>query len=107
VHDDVAVSFFQAHPSALGWLMLAGLAIFPRITLLFVGPHFGLLAWLGWIFCPHFVVAIIATTKYWDSDPLLCVVAWVFALAGTGGEGRVAHRGVRRRRHRKRRRDDD
>jgi len=89
--------FFSAH-AEWGWLLLFGLAVFPRITLLFVGGPFGALAWLGWVFCPHLVVAVIATTSYWDTNPVLCVVAWFFAFAGTGSEGRLMHRVARHRR---------
>jgi hypothetical protein len=97
-----AVSFWQVHPAGIGLLVLVGLALFPRITLLFIGGPFGLVAWLGWLFAPHLLVAILATATYWHTDPLLCVAAWFFAFAGTGGEGRVVHWGARR----GRRRDD-
>jgi len=89
------LNFFMAHPS--GWLMLAGLAIFPRITLLFVGGPFAWLHWLGWVFTPHLLVAILATTRYWDTNPVLCIIAWFIAFAGTGGEGRVVQTQNRRR----------
>jgi len=91
--------FFASH-AEWGWLILIGLAIFPRITLLFVGGPFGVLAWLGWLFCPHLLVAILATTQYWSTNPVLCVIAWFVALVGTGGEGRIVHRSARWRRRR-------
>lgn len=87
------MDFWHAHAHPL--LLLFGLAAFPRITLLFVGGPFGLLHWLGWVFGPHLLVAILATTRYWDTDPVLCVIAWFLAFAGTGGEGLGARRGVR------------
>ncbi len=87
--------FWTVHPSGL--LLLVGLAVFPRITMLFIGGPFGLLHWLGWFFAPHLLVAILATANYWDTNPVLCVIAWFFAFAGTGGEGAAA-RGARRRR---------
>jgi hypothetical protein len=96
--DNQAINFFDAH--TFDWLVLGGLAIFPRITMLFVGGPFGLLHWLGWLFAPHLLVAIVATTKYWDTNPVLCVIAWFFAFAGTGGEGEAARRARRRRRRR-------
>ncbi len=96
--------FFAAH-AEWGWLILVGLVVFPRITLLFVGGPFGVLSWLGWIFCPHLLVAILATSVYWDTNPVLCVIAWFFAFAGTGGEGGFVHRGYRRRRRRDERQD--
>lgn len=92
------MDFFAAH--AHPYLLLFGLAFFPRITLLFVGGPFGLLYWLGWAIAPHLLVAFLATTMYWHSNPMLCVVAWFFAFAGTGGEGRAGW-WVRRRRQRK------
>lgn len=96
MHDITTVSFWDAH--TWDWLVLVGLALFPRITTLCIGGPFGLLQWLGWVIAPHFLVAIMATTQYWDTDPVLCAVAWVFAFAGTGGEGKAAHSAQRRRR---------
>jgi hypothetical protein len=55
------MDFFQAHPGT--GVLLLGLAVFPRITLLFVGGPFGWLHWLGWVFAPHLLVAILATTR--------------------------------------------
>ncbi|MDX2010855.1 MAG: hypothetical protein SFW67_11710 [Myxococcaceae bacterium] len=92
-----AMDFFQAHP-ATGWLILVGLAVFPRITLLFVGGPFGVLHWLGWVFAPHLLVAILATSRYWDTNPVLCAAAWFIVFAGTGGETGAARRGWRWRR---------
>ena len=88
------LTFWEAHH--LAWLLLIGLALFPRITLLFVGGPFSPLHWLGWLIAPHLLVAILATSRYWDTDPVLCVVAWFFAFAGTGGESRLAWRRGRR-----------
>ncbi len=87
------LDFWLTHAHPL--LLLFGLAVFPRITLLFVAGPFGALHWLGWLFAPHLLVAIIATTRYWATDPFLCVVAWFIALAGTGGEGSFVRRGTR------------
>jgi hypothetical protein len=89
-------NFWAEHVGVMGLVLLAGLALFPRITLLFVGGPFGILAWLGWLVAPHLVVAILATTHYWDTNPVLCVIAWFFAFAGTGGEGKAARWGSRR-----------
>jgi hypothetical protein len=84
------VDFFLSHSAP--WLLLVGLAVFPRLTLLFVGGPFAVVHWLGWVFAPHLLVAILATSRYWDSNPVLCVVAWFIALAGTGGETNVMQR---------------
>lgn len=70
-----------------GILFLIFITIFPRITLLVSSVvSGGLLWWLGWIFAPHFLVAILATTSYWDTNPALVVVSWFIAFAGTSGE---------------------
>ena len=87
------MDFWDTHAHPL--LLLFGLAVFPRITLLFVGGPFAFLPWLGWLVAPPLLVAILATTRYWDTDPVLCVIAWFLAFAGTGGEGMGARRGVR------------
>ncbi|CAM3269140.1 ComEC/Rec2-related protein domain-containing protein [Sphingomonas antarctica] len=69
---------------------LVGLALFPRITLLFfASTPFGWLAWIGWVIAPHLLVAVLSL-PFWDSNPVLVIIAWFFALAGTGGEGRLA-----------------
>jgi hypothetical protein len=62
---------------------------------------------LGWVFVPHFLVAFLMTERYWHTNPILCVIAWFFAFAGTGGESRATFWGFRRRRHRYGRRQDD
>lgn len=82
------MDFWQVH----GLFFLIAIAFFPRITMLVVGTvsSFGLLGWLGWIFAPHLTVAILATTIYWHTNPVLCVIAWLVALGGTSSEGAVA-----------------
>ena len=83
------MDFWDVH----GWIFLVCAALFPRLTMLFaVSVPFGWLAWLGWLFAPHLTVAILATTYYWDTNPILCVIAWFIALGGTAGEGKVATR---------------
>lgn len=75
-----------------GIFFLIGLALFPRITLLFFATTpFGWLAWLGWLVTPHLLVAILAL-PYWHSHPVLVVIAWIMAFAGTGGESEAARR---------------
>jgi energy-coupling factor transporter transmembrane protein EcfT len=88
-------SFFAIH-DLHPYLLLMGLALFPRVTMLFVGGPFSALAWAGWFFCPHVVVAIFATTEYWNTNPVLCVIAWMFAFAGTSGEARTTQGAQRR-----------
>ena len=80
------MDFFTNH----GVLTLICLAIFPRLTLIFSSfASGGLLWWLGWIFAPHLLVAILAI-PYWETNPVLVIIAWIVALGGTSGETKVA-----------------
>jgi hypothetical protein len=75
-----------------GIWFLIGLAIFPRITLLlFASTPFGWLAWSGWLIAPHFLVAFLSL-PFWNSHPVLVIIAWIMAFVGTGGEGRTIQR---------------
>lgn len=56
---------------------------------------FGWLAWLGWVFCPHLLVAVLATQRYWDTNPVLVIIGWILAFGGTGSEGAIAKRARR------------
>ena len=76
------MDFFDNHST----LVLVGLALFPRLTLIFASfATGGVLWWLGWLFTPHLLVAILSL-PYWDTDPVLVVMAWILALGGTSGE---------------------
>lgn len=69
------MDFWQAH----GWWFLIFITLSPRLTMLLaVAVPFGWLAWLGWTFSPSFTVAILATSYYWQVNPVLCVIAWLF-----------------------------
>ncbi len=75
-----------------GIWFLFGLAIFPRITLLlFASTPFGWLAWLGWLIAPHILVAVLSL-PFWDSHPVLVIIAWIMAFVGTGGESQTVRR---------------
>lgn len=88
------MNFWDIH----GWLFLIAVTIFPRLTMLFaVAVPFGWLHWIGWLVAPHLTVAILATIYYWDTDPILCVIAWFVAFGGTAGEGKCANIVSRRR----------
>ena len=81
------MNFWDYH----GIIFLLGAMFFPRITtLFFTTVSFGFWGLLGWIFTPHLLVAIYATTDYWHSNPILCVISWIVALGGTGGEAKFA-----------------
>lgn len=87
------IDFWQVH----GIFFLLFITLFPRLTMLFaVSTPFGLLAWIGWLFLPHFTVAILATEFYWHTNPILCIIAWFVAFAGTGSEGKAVQMSVRR-----------
>jgi hypothetical protein len=61
------------------------LFFFPRLTMLLTGICFawsGILFWLGWLFAPRLTVAILATTVYWHTNPVMCIFAWGWAFAG-------------------------
>jgi hypothetical protein len=81
------MNFFDHH----GVLTLIGLALFPRITLLVASfATGGLFWWLGWLFTPHILVAVLSL-DYWDTNPVLVIIAWFMAIFGTGGEGGYAN----------------
>ena len=82
-------SFWANH----GILFLLGIALIPRFTLFFSILFCGLVSggffwWLGFFIAPHLLVAILATTSYWQTNPVLCIIAWMVALGGTGAESR-------------------
>jgi len=83
------MDFFQAH----GIWFLVGCLFLPRITMLFfVLTPFNWLAWLGWILTPSIVVAVLATSHYWHTNPVLCVFAWIVAVSKLGGSEETARR---------------
>lgn len=89
------MDFWQEH----GIFFLIFMTFFPRLTMLLAtAVHFGLLSWLGWFFAPYLTVAILATEYYWHTNPILCIIAWFIALAGTGSECKMIHSGGQRRR---------
>jgi hypothetical protein len=88
------MDFWQTH----GWIFLVFIAVFPRLTMLLaVTTPFGILAWLGWLFVPHLTVAILATTFYWQTNPVLCIISWFVAIGGTLTEERTVRSRVGRR----------
>lgn len=81
------MDFWQVH----GFWFLFFIILFPRLTMLFaVMVPFGWLAWLGWLFTPRLLIAILATTYYWDTNPVLCVFAWLNMVFGGGSTGATA-----------------
>lgn len=91
---ETAINFWQVH----GIFFLIFITLFPRLTMLFaVSVSFGPLAWIGWLFAPHLTVAIFATHYYWSTNPILCIIAWFVAFAGTGGETKIVQYQVQNR----------
>ena len=83
------MSFWAVH----GIFFIFFLFFFPRLTMLFTGIAFawsGFLFWLGWVFAPRLTVAILATNVYWHTNPVLCILAWLWALGGETAEKRGA-----------------
>ena len=70
-----------------GVFFLIFITMFPRLTLLFSSvPFGGILWWLGWIFCPRILVAVLATLGYWHENPILVVASWLVAVGGESSE---------------------
>lgn len=70
-----------------GVLLLVFLSFFPRLALLFSSiPFGGLFWWLGFIFAPHYLVAVLATLNYWHQNPILVSISWLVALGGESTE---------------------
>ena len=88
------MNFWDVH----GLLFVVFMFAFPRLTLLFSSVATGgLLWWLGFIFAPRLLVAILATTYYWQTNPILVVCTWIWALSGETAEKVVVKkRGFRR-----------
>lgn len=88
------MGFWETHGIFIGVVLGLCLAFIPRITTFFLMlltsfASGGFFWWMGWLFLPHFLVAGLATLKYWDTNPILVILAWAWALVGTGGEIRL------------------
>ena len=60
---------------------------FPRLTLLFSSVATGgIFWWLGFIFTPRILVAILATKFYGHTDTILVVLTWLWAFYGENFE---------------------
>jgi len=83
------MDFWAVH----GFVFILFMFFLPRLTTL-AGLIWGtivsggVLWWLGWLFCPRLLVAILGTTYYWDTNPVICVLAWFWALLGDCSEER-------------------
>jgi hypothetical protein len=87
------MSFWDNH----GVFFIFFMFFFPRLTLLFSSvPFGGFFWWLGWIFAPRLLVAILATMAYLQTNPMLVFLAWIWATLLEVFEKRGAHWTVRR-----------
>jgi hypothetical protein len=87
LNNPTAVDFWARH----GFVFLFFMFFFPRLTLLFSSvPFGGFFWWLGWIFAPRLLVAILASITYMQTNPILVVISWFWAIGLEGNEKRFA-----------------
>ena len=63
-------------------ILLIGLTIFPRFSLLFCIVPGTILFWIGWIVLPRLTIAILATFYYASTNPILVILSWIIAMGG-------------------------
>lgn len=85
------MSYWDVHGLLAGLVLGFCLAMVPRTTTFFLMllttfVSGGFFWWLGWFIAPHILVAGLATLTYWHTNPFLVILAWVWALLGTGVE---------------------
>lgn len=75
--------FWEHH----GIFQLLGWFFFPRLMFWFFSVITGgFWFWVGVLCIPRIMVAVWATTYYWDTNMFLCIGAWIYALTGEGTE---------------------
>lgn len=80
------VNFWDVH----GIFFIFFMFFFPRLTLIFSSVAFGgIFWWLGWLFVPRLLVAILATIHYADTNIVLVVLSWIWAVSIEFGEKKV------------------
>jgi hypothetical protein len=78
-----SVSYWDKH----GYFFLFFITLFPRLTLLFSSVAFGgILWWLCFFIAPRFLIACLASMAYWETNPILVIIAWSVCLSGESGE---------------------
>lgn len=77
------INFWNIHSI---WFIIF-MFFFPRLTILFSSVAFGgIFFWLGFIFTPRLLVAILATKYYVETNPFLVFFTWIWALFGENFE---------------------
>lgn len=84
------MNFWDVH----GCWFIFFMFIFPRLTMFFMGIctmgfSYPILFWVGWGLTPRLVVAILATSFYWESNPILCIFAWIYCFTIGNGSNKV------------------
>lgn len=86
-------SFWTHHSifQLLGWVF------FPRLMFWFFSVMTGgFMFWVGVFFVPRIMIAFWATTYYWDTNPVLCLVAWLCAFTGESAEKKAVKKAKRK-----------
>lgn len=82
----IAQGYWEVH----GIFFLLGLLFFPRITILFFSNvAYGICLFFGIMVFPRLIIAILAAHNYWDTNPVLVIIAFMFCLLGEGAEKAV------------------
>ena len=79
------MDFLQVH----GMWFIFFMFLFPRLTMLAMGIFMSWmnpLFFIGWLLVPRLTVAIIASMCYFRTNPVLCVITWIWALSGESTE---------------------
>lgn len=77
------INFWSVH----GLFFLIFLTLFPRLTLLLSSVvSGGFLWWLSWLFFPRYLIAILSTIGYWNTNKILVTCAWIIAMSGESSE---------------------
>lgn len=83
------MDFWDVH----GIFFIFFMFFFPRLTLFLSSvPFGGFFWWLGWLFTPRLLVAILATNNYWHTNKILVIITWFWALGGESAEKTGAHK---------------
>lgn len=83
VELESSINYFNNH----GLLNLLGWVFFPRLMFWFFSAITGgFWFWIGVLIAPRIMVAFWATTYYWNSNPVICIIAWIIALSGESSE---------------------